>query len=136
MRPPKQRCAYCNQPATLLCDFQFGWPIGGHERARDGSTYAVRALASPYTCDMPLCPEHAETRGWLHIKASGPLGGFDSYDYCPEHRGQDDHGAPPMEESEADRLRRAVHALAQRRVMRERGALRSPARPPEQGDLF
>jgi hypothetical protein len=136
MPQQQQRCAYCDKPATLLCDFHLGWPIGGEERRRDGSTYVVRALALPYTCDLPLCRDHAETRGWVHIKARAPLGGFDSYDYCSEHRGQDDHGAPLIEEHEADRLRRAVHALAQRRVIRERGALKSPPKPPEQRSLF
>jgi hypothetical protein len=40
-----------------------------------------------------------------------------------------------MQESEAERLRRVVVANATRRLMRERGVLRSPA-PPEQGKLF
>jgi len=129
----KTSCFYCDQPATLLCDFQFGWPIGGYARAPDGTEYAVRALAAPYTCDMPICRDHAELRGSVHIKARKPIGGFDTYDYCPEHRGLPAGVAEPVTEVEADRLRRAVQALARRRRMRERG---SEALPLGQGELF
>jgi hypothetical protein len=133
----KQRCFYCSAPATLLCDFHLGWAIGALMRGRDGLAWRARdGSTPPYTCDMPLCRDHAECRGWVHFKAAAPIGGFDSRDYCPEHRGIVDTGAPVMEESEADRLRRVVQANAQRRLMRERGALRSPPPAPEQGSLF
>lgn len=129
----KKSCFYCGQPSTLLCDFQLGWPIGGYSRAPDGSEYPVRALQAPYTCDMPLCRNHAELRGTVHIKAKKPLGGFDTYDYCMEHRGQENRLAEAMVESEADRLRRAVQALARRRLMRARG---SEPLPAGQRELF
>lgn len=132
----KQRCFYCSSPATLLCDFRLGLPFG--ERLRDikGVEYDVTTIDKPpHTCDMPLCRDHAEYRGWLHIKA-GRNSHFDSYDYCPEHVGMVDTGAPVMQESEAEHLRRVVVANAQRRLMRERGAIRSPAAAPEQGQLF
>jgi hypothetical protein len=132
----KQRCFYCDAPATLLCDFHLEW-VGEAVRRSDGSAWhAIHTSKPPYTCDMQLCREQAECRGWLHIKAKGPAGGFDSYDYCSEHRGMVDTGAPMMEELEAERLRRVVQANAQRRLMRERGVLRSPPPPLGQGDLF
>lgn len=132
----KQRCFYCSKAATLLCDFKLGWAIGELVRERDGSTWhAINGERPPHTCDMPLCRDHAEYRGWLHVKA-GKNSHFDSYDYCPEHVGMVDTGAPVIQESEAERLRRVVVANAQRRLMRERGAIRSPAPPREQGKLF
>jgi hypothetical protein len=136
MPPRKERCFYCSNAATLLCDFRLGLPFGGYARGGNGEMYAVSKIAPMYTCDMPLCRDHAEYRGWLHIKASGPAGGFDSFDYCPEHRGMTDSQPAVMQESEAERLRRVVQANAQRRLMRERGVLRSPPPPPEQGMLF
>jgi hypothetical protein len=135
MRPQQQRCFYCDSPATLLCDFHLGFPFGGYVIGPKGK-YAVTTIEKPiYTCDIPLCREHAEYRGWLHINA-GRNSRFDSYDYCPEHRGMTDTDAPVMEESEAERLRRVVQAHAQRRIMRERGALKAPPRAPEQATLF
>jgi hypothetical protein len=128
-------CMYCDSPSTLLCDFKLGWPIGELIRERDGSTWhAINGERPPHACDMPLCREHAENRGWLHIKA-GRNSRFDSYDYCPEHVGMVDTGAPVIPDDEADRLRRAVHANARRRLMRERGALQSPT-SATQGELF
>jgi hypothetical protein len=130
-----QRCFYCSNPATLLCDFKLGWAIGELVRDRSGAPWnAIDGSKPPHTCDMPLCRDHAEYRGWLHIKA-GRNSHFDSYDYCPEHQGMVDTGAPVIQESEADRLRRAVHADARRRLMRERGALQSPS-SAAQGELF
>lgn len=137
MRPPKPpKCFYCDEPSTLLCDFKLGWAIGELVRDRSGTPWnAIDASKPPYTCDMPLCRVHAEYRGWLHVKA-GRNSQFDSYDYCPEHKGLSDADAPVMQESEAESLRRVVVANAQRRRMRERGVLRSAARPHEQGVLF
>jgi hypothetical protein len=115
-------CFYCDQTATLLCDFTFGWPIGGYARGADGADYPVRALRAPYTCDMPVCRNHAELMGTVHIKAKKPLGGFDTRDYCLEHRGQPEPVTGALPEAEADRLRRSVVAMALRRLMRERGS--------------
>ncbi|WP_082716454.1 hypothetical protein [Burkholderia sp. BDU5] len=131
----KPMCFYCNQPATLLCDFKLGWPIGGYERGRDGIEFPVRALAAPYTCDVPLCREHAQYRGWLHVSA-GRKSYFDSYDYCLEHIDVPDASTTLMPESEADRLRRAVRANAQRRLMRKRGVPYPMPEMPQQGELF
>jgi hypothetical protein len=134
---PTQNCFYCGKPATLLCDFILALPLGGYENG-----HAVAKIAPMHTCDMPLCREHAEYRGWIHIKAAKrSQSGFDSYDYCLEHRGVSDNhgaGAPTVHEDEAATLRRAVRAAAQRRLMRERGLIASDAHPlpPEQLGLF
>jgi len=135
MRQQQQRCFYCNKPATLLCDFRLGLPFGGYAIDQRGK-YAVSKLDAPCTCDMPICRDHAELRGKIHIKARAPIGGFDTFDFCPEHHGADDTRPEVISEDEAERLRRAVRALAQRRLMREAGVLRSPAEPPMQAELF
>ncbi|MFM0226130.1 hypothetical protein [Paraburkholderia dipogonis] len=122
MRPKPPKCFYCSNPSTLLCDYVFGWTECGDRL---------------HTCDMPTCRDHAEYRGWIHIKGPPGVGGFDSRDYCPEHCGQDDsRSGGTITDDEAERLRRTVRALAERRLMRERGVLRSPAPLPEQGKLF
>jgi hypothetical protein len=135
MRQKQEQCFYCDRPAPLLCDFRLGRPFGGYAADRQGK-YAVPKLDAPYTCDMPICRDHAELRGQLHVKAKAPLGGFDTFDFCPEHQGGDDTKPEIIGDDEAERLRRAVRALANRRLMRERGVLLSPAAVPRQGELF
>ncbi|WP_175787459.1 hypothetical protein [Burkholderia anthina] len=136
----QQRCTYCSEPATLLCDFKLGWAIGELQRERDGSTWhAIDSARPPHTCDMPMCRAHAENRGGMHVRfrgAHGRRGFFDSIDHCLEHAGQSDAGTPVITDDEASRLRRAVHALAQRRAMRERGVVPGQPLPPNQGELF
>ena len=133
-------CIYCDSPTTLLCDFKLGWAIGELVRERDGSTWhAINGARPPHTCDMPVCSAHAENRGSIHVRLSksvnGRRGYFETIDHCLEHAGQSDAHAPVIPDDEADRLRRAVHANARRRLMRERGALQPPS-PAAQGELF
>jgi hypothetical protein len=142
MPQQQQRCVYCNEPATLLCDFILGWGIGELVRDRRGPAWnAIDTTRPPHTCDMPMCLAHAEHRGTMHVRMSrsknGRRGFFDTFDHCLEHAGQSDTGAPVIPDDEAERLRRAVHALAQRRAMRERGVLPAPPRSSAgQLDLF
>lgn len=141
MPQQQQRCCYCNEPATLLCDFKIGWAIGELVRDRRGPAWnAIDTSKPPYTCDLPVCSEHAKRVGSFHARMSksvnGRRGFFETIDHCIEHAGQGDAGAPVIPESEAERLRRAVHAIAQRRAMRERGVLPAPRSSADQLDLF
>ena len=136
MKEPKERCFYCDRPATLLCDFVLGLPTDGYERSPDGTVYLVAKIAPMHTCDMPLCRDHAQHRGNIHIKARKPIGGFDTIDHCPEHRDVPDTGARVIRDEEVEQVRRAVRALALRRLMRERGSVPASPIPPLQGELF
>ena len=132
MKQNLPRCTYCDAPSTLLCDFTLGMPDPVYDH--------VSNLRAPHTCDLPICREHAEHRGNMHIRFSetikGRRGYFDTIDYCMEHAGAADMHTGSVTDDEAERLRRAVHALAQRRAMRERGVIHGPELGPAQGSLF
>jgi hypothetical protein len=140
MPKQQQRCFYCNEPATLLCDFHLGWAIGQFVHDANGSSWrAIDTSKPPYTCDLPMCRAHAENRGSMHVRFSqsvnGRRGMFDTIDHCLEHAGQSDVGAPRILESEAERLRYVVRENARRRMERQTGGQWSPPLT-EQGELF
>lgn len=116
---PEAKCFYCDNPATRYCDFALGGPIAGYERVgniEDNRFYACFDVDQmPYTCDMPMCEEHATQVGSVHI--CGKASGHETIDHCPEHRGKREFPCPCSEE-EADTLRRAVRAQANRTKMR------------------
>nr|WP_057928433.1 hypothetical protein [Burkholderia ambifaria] len=128
------RCFYCPEPATLLCDHRFGWPIGGFAADRRGR-YLVKAAAAPFTCDMPLCRRHADRIGGVHYR-TGRRGYFDSIDLCPEHVGLSQLPTDPMPAVEAERLRQAVRDRARRRLTDQGGNGWTPPTPTTQGELF
>lgn len=131
MPKAQQRCTYCSEPATLLCDYHLGKPT--FSRGQDGQ------LRPWYTCDLPMCRNHAEHRGNLHVRFSqsvnGKHGFFDSIDYCLEHAGQRNVPAPRIVEGEAERLRRVVRERAERRAL-ESGVLPVPLAADDQLALF
>ncbi|OXI36783.1 hypothetical protein CFB84_13620 [Burkholderia aenigmatica] len=128
------RCFYCPEPATLLCDHRFGWPIGGFAANSQGR-YLVKAAAAPFTCDMPLCSQHAGRIGGVHFR-TGRRGYFDSIDLCPEHVGHAQLPADPMTAVEAERLRQAVRDRARRRLADQGSNGWTPPAPTVQGELF
>lgn len=129
-----QRCFYCLSPATLLCDHRFGWPVGGFAANKHGR-YLVKAATAPFTCDMPLCLEHANRVGGIHFRVGGK-GYFDSIDLCPEHAGQPQGHTNPIPAAEAERLLRAVRNRARRRLADQLGDGWTPPVPTIQGELF
>lgn len=131
---PKQqpRCCYCNEPATLLCDFTLGRPV--FDRGADGKPKPF------HTCDLPVCRAHAEHRGTMHVRLSqsvnGRRGFFDTTDHCLEHAGQQSPvPAPKIVDGEAERLRRVVRERAERRAL-DSGVLPAPRSSADQLDLF
>ncbi|WP_175845128.1 hypothetical protein [Burkholderia arboris] len=129
-----ERCFYCPEPAALLCDHRFGWPIGGFAVDSRGR-YLVKAAAAPFTCDMPLCRRHAERVGGIHFRV-GRRGYFDSIDLCPEHAGQSQLAVDPMLAVEAEQLRQAVRDRARRRLASQVDGDWTPPTPTVQGELF
>lgn len=128
---PATKCFYCDEPATKLCDFQIGGPIGGYVRDpkhRD-LFYPVFAIEKlPYTCDMPICDRHAHHRGNIFFSA-GKDSGMETIDYCEEHRfGQSSGQVKPVLPEEADAARREILFQARRRLIRD--ANRTPAETP------
>lgn len=74
------RCAYCDAPATKLCDY----------RAREAR------VGGDGTCDTPLCDAHAKRVGSFHvdyISQGRRRARWQSIDFCQEHA-QPATGAP------------------------------------------
>lgn len=127
MTRQQQRCTYCHEPATLLCDFQLGRPM--FDRGPNGTPKPW------HTCDLPVCRAHGKQVGMLHVKA-GRKGYFDTFDRCLEHVGVSEAvPTPRIVDGEAERLRRAVRERAQRRAL-ENGVRPDPTLPASQGTLF
>jgi hypothetical protein len=134
MPQQQQRCVYCNEPATLLCDFTIGQPV--FSRGDDGKPRPF------HTCDLPMCAKHREQRGSMHVRFStsvnGRRGMFDTIDHCLEHAGQREAiPTPRITDAAAARLRREIQVAAHRRAVDQLG-LQPSALPAtaEQGELF
>ena len=106
-----ETCFYCDAPATKLCDMKLGWPIGGFVREGSISLNRFRPIIAmgklPYTCDRPLCDEHALFRG--NIFFCGKEGSVETVDRCHEHAHSDDALAEPITEEEAKNMHRLLH---------------------------
>jgi hypothetical protein len=133
MRPLQQRCAYCNAPATLLCDFQLGMPVPSYASNGD--------LRRAHTCDLPTCRAHAQHRGNIHVRltqrVNGRRGYFETIDYCLEHASSHPWRSQHIRDCDAEQMRREIRATAHRRAVDELG-LHPDALPAtiDQEELF
>jgi len=120
----EDKCFYCDKLAVRYCDFALGGPIGGYARVGnigDNLFYAGFDIEQlPYTCDMPMCEDHATQVGAMHI--CGKQSDHETIDHCPEHVGRTENPAP-CSEDEAETLRRAVRAQARREMVRRANKL-------------
>jgi len=93
-----RRFAYCDRPATLLCDGVFAWPAREDDVGRRlGWIDTGAALDGAGSCDRPLCIRHATSVG--HTCGSD---GCDTIDLCPE-----------CAEAEQTRTRRPIMTTAE-----------------------
>lgn len=115
-----ERCLFCDQPATRLCDRVLGLPIGGVHKAKGRPAYKVTTmeamLAASYTCDAPCCPDHARVFG--HVCGSEP----DTFDECLGCQTRVLMHGPPaparlMEPAEIVAIRKQRHAEYRRMRM-------------------
>lgn len=85
---------------------------------RDKSGKVLQLLtgldAGHWSCDAPMCEEHAKQIGWVCGEAA------DSIDRCPHHAQAEQHemAALVMFASEADSARRDIYAAVRRARMR------------------
>jgi len=93
LAPPP--CAWCNRPATLLCDY----PVG-----RDG--------VDLWPCDVPVCRACASQEGTTHL--CGPNGcEYDTLDHCPIHQRPEGRQRPVARTLKGATIeRRLVHQQA------------------------
>lgn len=106
MTAQSNRCHYCENAATKLCDFQIGLPIGGIAENRGKKFYTVDIGRPFFTCDRPLCDQHSTEVGRLFWSGEG-TGGVDSFDRCPDHASTQED-PQTMTDEEADVIRRRL----------------------------
>lgn len=112
-----EKCFFCGEPATLLCDFGLGLVIGGeHEGSKVCTMQAM--LAQSTTCDAPFCRKCGKAVG--HICGQNL---HDTIDYCPLHAGSTERGGL-MTAEELAKKRRSIHASYRRARIREDMTLR------------
>ena len=81
----QQKCLYCDDLASLACDFRLG----------------LLSLDKPTArCDAPLCKKHAMNRGRIFWQ-----GEIDTVDWCHTHQEKDEGQAGDISLEEADRIR-------------------------------
>lgn len=119
---PKVKCMWCDQPAVAWCDAVIGFKAIGAYRAANGRVTALvtgadeHGEAVAWTCDAPMCAEHAKHVGRVCGKEP------DSIDHCPYHatRGEESMQQLVMFAPEAEQKRRDIHAeIRRRRIKRE-----------------
>jgi hypothetical protein len=81
LTPEAPKCAYCDQPATTLCDYQLR-PMPPDWRKNPGFGL--------FTCDKPMCDAHAVQVGTMIVCTRGGRHGDGccqrmTIDHCPEH---------------------------------------------------
>jgi len=77
-RAKRINCFYCDNEATLLCDCV----IARFASADGGKTYLPADDQIIFTCDRPLCPDHAKHVG--NTFYDGKESHIDSVDMCPD----------------------------------------------------
>jgi hypothetical protein len=117
------RCLFCDQPATLYCDYPLAM-VQGDVAVVKGVKYPITTMAAmmatPYTCDAPFCAAHGKQVG--HI--CGGDDGCESIDYC-----QGDHGEKicnPLWPSEIAQLRTNLHTSWRRTKIRNDNKEQTP----------
>lgn len=110
------KCMWCDQPSTRLCDATIGFAAVDCARNSAGKVqHLLAGLESErWTCDAPICNQHAKQVGWI-CGAD-----VDTIDHCPHHAQAEDQGMERlvMFASEAERTRNDLYATIRRTKMR------------------
>lgn len=112
-------CAFCDNHATLLCDYTIGGPISGWEICSGEQAHKVgrlnewvKGIGLPYisvddelfTCDAPICESCAKQVG-VHFACGRDVCYAETVDRCPAHYDSTHETPRPMEARDADRVR-------------------------------
>jgi hypothetical protein len=112
-------CVICGRPSTHLCDYKIGAPIGGYVREGRVDQNRFRAVMDAkrpmFSCDAPLCEDHATNAGIIH--ASGKDGFTMTVDYCPIHAAVKHAKVLPISDDEAEKIRRDITASFMRQKL-------------------
>lgn len=111
-----KECIVCGKAATRLCDAHIGGEIAGYVRDGSLSDNQFRAFVNVdsemYTCDAPLCAEHAQQIGVTFVCAKSRVNSaIETVDVCPG----DHPDWKPMTLEESQYLRRKIHADVRRK---------------------
>jgi hypothetical protein len=115
-------CAYCGQPATLLCDFVFGFEIAGWTKCDGNAAYNANRLeeyvsgkglpysslnSEMYTCDAPICKACSRCEGTVFVCGDKKHSRAETVDICFHHEGRELSASRPMciTAEQAERLR-------------------------------
>jgi hypothetical protein len=127
----KERCAFCGQPATLLCDFVLGFEIKGWTMCNAQAAFNadrfeefVPGKGLPYgnmdsacfTCDAPLCEACAHHHGLIFFDGDKKHTAIDSRDTCPLHPKEMSPRAPVITAETAEKIRLQLWKLHIARV--------------------
>lgn len=96
-----ERCVFCQQPATLLCDFILGFKFGGYSGCDGAVAYKVGRLSEyvpgkglpcvdsddpeMFTCDAPMCESCSKCSGHVFFDGDATHTFIESIDHCPMH---------------------------------------------------
>lgn len=105
-----EACFFCGEPATLLCDAPLGLVKGGEHNGQPVTTLEAM-IATPHTCDAPMCRACGKAVG--HVCGKD----HDTIDHCPLHAGSVERGGVLTPEEIAT-ARRALHAQFRRNRIR------------------
>lgn len=109
-------CMWCGKPSTCFCDAVIGFGATGCNRDKSGNVLNLLSGldAEQWTCDAPMCDDHAKQVGWVCGEES------DSIDHCPHHAQHPELCIDKlvMFASEADSTRRDIYASVRRNRMR------------------
>jgi hypothetical protein len=115
-----ERCAFCDKPATLLCDFVLGHEILGWTACRgDAALKADRfeefvpgkglpytgAGAKMFTCDAPLCESCTRCIGHTFFDGDKKHTGVERIDLCQLHNGHQNSRTICITAEQAERVR-------------------------------
>lgn len=106
-------CLFCDRPSTRLCDAALGMVLDSVV-PRNGKVAAYKAtsmeamLSGSYTCDAPMCDQHAKVVGWVCGKDA------DTIDHCPIHQERHHDRNEPVTLEQLAALRSELHAQARR----------------------
>lgn len=108
-------CLWCGKPATHFCDAVIGVEAKAAIRDKNGQieTLLGGLDGAVWTCDAPMCADHAVSVGHMHCRSGVQV---ETIDHCPLHvqSGEEEFRDIVMFEDEAKSKRANLHAQIRR----------------------
>lgn len=105
------KCIYCDNESTMFCDFL----IALEPKHRQNNKLYAGIESEHFTCDAPVCNDHAVAVGHIHCE-----GFADSVDYCLYCYEKHLNGVmyQILFKDEADAERRKIHVEIRRSLIK------------------